>query len=273
MLNIWAIISAICLVLTGNPHLTRSVRLAILGVGGTRFWNLCVAIISGNVMDSGITQWTCYHSLAWLGCGCMIARRMRATDILFHACRRTTRKWTAIVRRNVWTIVSWFGVMQAASGSLLIVLQNDSAMAERSRIDVMLAEARDLASRGSLLEASDTYEEVIALRPNWPLPYLERGDALSDAKEHERALRSYAAAFEINQLDPIGASGSGDMCFLLARYSDADEWYTRAIDIKPSIREAYLMRGRIRADRGDRQRAAEDFVRAARYPPSHWLGP
>ncbi|MCS6938716.1 MAG: tetratricopeptide repeat protein [Roseiflexus sp.] len=164
-------------------------------------------------------------------------------------------------------------------------------------------------SRNSLAQAVAAYTRAIALNPNNPIAYYNRGIACAEQGDLARAIADYTRAIDLDpkyavayynralarckQGDLVGAIADYDNVLLLdpgdaracasrgmARYSQGDldgavADFDRALALYPNIAIAYINRGIVRSLRGDRWGARADFecARAATRDPQlqEWL--
>jgi tetratricopeptide (TPR) repeat protein/S1-C subfamily serine protease len=108
------------------------------------------------------------------------------------------------------------------------------------------------------------YTKVIAINPDYAQAYYNRGNLYKDQKKWELALADYTKVIAINPDYAQAYYNRGNL------YKDQKKWelaladYTKAIAINPDYAQVYAKRGIIYYEIGDKQKAIENFQRAAK---------
>ncbi|HEY7327121.1 MAG TPA: tetratricopeptide repeat protein [Gemmataceae bacterium] len=112
---------------------------------------------------------------------------------------------------------------------------------------------------GNLDAAVADFTQAIAVGPDFPGPYLLRGNAFADKGEFDKALADFTEAI---RLDPEYAGSWFDRGNLHLRRGALDEAladYTRVLDLETDHAAAYFQRGNVHAQRGKWHEAIADF--------------
>ena len=112
------------------------------------------------------------------------------------------------------------------------------------------------------------YTEAIELKPDWSLPYNNRGCAYSDLGQYERAIQDYNKALEFKQHEFM-YNNRGNAYKDLKQYERAIQDYNKAIEINPNLSEAYTNRGVAYRNLGQKERAIQDYNKAIELNPNY----
>jgi tetratricopeptide (TPR) repeat protein len=120
---------------------------------------------------------------------------------------------------------------------------------------------------GNLDAAVADFTQAIALGPDFPSPYLLRGNAYADKGEFDKALADFAEAI---RLDPE-FSGTwfdrGNLHFRRGALDEALADYNHALDLDSDFAAAYFQRGNVHAQRGSWDAAIADYSAALGLDP------
>ncbi len=129
------------------------------------------------------------------------------------------------------------------------------------RADKEYKEAMKFMSPGKYPDAVVHFTQALAIYPQLPDAYLERGNAHWTLGELDAALADFQAASDLNPT--LADSHSGMAMIYLARRDQrhALEELNKSIALRPTV-DAFFQRGQILDAQGDHQKALEDFDRA-----------
>jgi tetratricopeptide (TPR) repeat protein len=139
---------------------------------------------------------------------------------------------------------------------------------ERVRGRGLLARARELGARGSLLE--NTLADVppdgggelnFSKRKEVEEAILE-GEAAFTSRDYTKAVAAYERALRLDPKQYEAALYMGDAYYQLKDPVKAGEWYARAIDIDPDRETAYRYWGDVLMNQGKMTEARDKFVEA-----------
>ena len=137
------------------------------------------------------------------------------------------------------------------------------------------------SNRGNVLnelkryeEALASYDEALALRPDYPEALSNRGIALNALERYDEALESFDRAIALRPNYPEALSHRGATLDAMKRPEEALTSYARAIALKPDYADAYGNRGATLYNLKRLDEALEDFDRALALRPDlpevHW---
>ncbi|MEG4391256.1 tetratricopeptide repeat protein, partial [Microcoleus sp. BROC3] len=96
---------------------------------------------------------------------------------------------------------------------------------------------------GQFEEAIDSYNQAIALKPDYHQAFRNRGRAQSDLRQFEEAISSYDKTLEIKPDLYEAWISRGDALNNLGRFEQAIASYDKALEIKPDKHEPWYNRG------------------------------
>ncbi|MDO8721164.1 MAG: tetratricopeptide repeat protein [Syntrophales bacterium] len=82
-------------------------------------------------------------------------------------------------------------------------------------------------------DAITLYEKVIHLKPDWDLPYNNRGLAYRHKGLNEQATKDFDKALEINPMSLAAMNNKGIILSSLGRYEDSIVFFDKALEINP----------------------------------------
>lgn len=106
--------------------------------------------------------------------------------------------------------------------------------------------------------ALSDYEISLALEPGDPITLGNYASLLSDLGMYEEAVVNYEAALAV-EIDPLLYNDLGFTYRQMGDDEKAYEYYTLAIELEPEYSTAYLNRGYVNRDLGNRAEAVSDF--------------
>jgi len=123
-----------------------------------------------------------------------------------------------------------------------------------------------LNDQGRIKEAEEVYREVIAEKPEDWWPYIALGWLDYEKQDSEKALAQFQRAIELGAAEE-GYKSIGNLLFRQKKYSEADEWYRKAIELRPKKQSLYLQRANAAQKAGNVSLALEVYQDAiARFP-------
>ncbi len=95
-------------------------------------------------------------------------------------------------------------------------------------------------------DAIDLFHEVLTVKPSSPALLIDLGDILRRQGKWDEALQSYHLAENLDPLnDRLFGLGLGQTALLMRRYQDAEQYYSRAIELAPENPEYYRQKARL----------------------------
>ena len=95
-------------------------------------------------------------------------------------------------------------------------------------------------------DAIDLFYEALAVKPSNPELLIDVGDILRRQGKWDEALQSYHLAKILDPLnDRLLGLGLGQTALLMRRYQDAEQYYSRAIELAPENPEYYRQKARL----------------------------
>ncbi|HEV8392147.1 MAG TPA: tetratricopeptide repeat protein, partial [Dongiaceae bacterium] len=178
---------------------------------------------------------------------------------------------------------------------------------DRDDVEAHYGLALSLQDQGSLDEALDHLDRVVALAADSPIGWNTRGDVRASRRDFETALADFRRTTELAPDASLGPRRQGDMLRALGRLDEAKAAYGQALDRDRDDVEAHYglaltlqdqgkldealghidrvialaadspvgwgTRGDVRASRGDFEAALADFRRTTELAPDASLGP
>jgi len=141
----------------------------------------------------------------------------------------------------------------------LAVIFSPFAYAE-SPGEVLNRHANDLARKGEFLEAIKLYDRAIAIEPNYPEPYYNRGKAKLSINIFRGAIDDFDLAISLAPDDADAFNNRGIAKRKAGDIDGAITDYSMALKLNPSLFRVYLNRGIARHASGDRRGALADFL-------------
>jgi tetratricopeptide (TPR) repeat protein len=121
----------------------------------------------------------------------------------------------------------------------------------------------------ALRQAVRAFDAAIALYPNYPIAYVNRGRAHSSLGEWERAWSDYTEALGLSPGESGAHLGRGDVAAHLQQWEQAIAEYDRAIALAPGRASFYNNRAVAYRGKGDLERALQDLDHALRIDPGY----
>lgn len=158
-------------------------------------------------------------------------------------------------RRLVLITIAGIVVLGAGIGAFVYI------SGAPQRADKEFQEAMKMMTPGHYPDAIVHFTQALAISPQLPNAYLERGNAHRILGESEAALADYQAATDLNS--SLAPAFNGIAMINLERhdYRHALEALNRSIALQPAV-EAYYQRGQILEGQGEHQKAIDDYDRA-----------
>jgi tetratricopeptide (TPR) repeat protein len=116
-------------------------------------------------------------------------------------------------------------------------------------------------------EALASYDQAIALRPDYAAAHSNRGNALRDLRRHEAALASYDTAIALQPDLAEAHNNRGNALGDLGRYEAALASYDKAIALQPDYAQAHYNRGNALLDLGRSEAALASYDKAIALKP------
>jgi len=160
-----------------------------------------------------------------------------------------------------WTRLALALVLFAAAGSAALLYQRLSADRQYQRL---LAAGDQALAAGENYRAVEAFSGALAFRPQSMVAYLRRGEAYRAQRRDDEAVRDWREATRLAPDAPQPLIALGDLFDAHGDYSQAAEWYGRAVDRLKDEDPTLLYRlalARYRA--GAPGQAIEPLVRAA----------
>ena len=135
------------------------------------------------------------------------------------------------------------------------------------KLSALCGQALALHQAGRLGEAIAHYEQILALRPNFPEVHNNRGLALAELDRFDEAVASYARAVAIKPDNPETLCNWGLALAQLERWDEAEAKFRCAIATNPGFAGAYNNLGLILKERGRMAEARSAVEEAIRLSP------
>ena len=111
------------------------------------------------------------------------------------------------------------------------------------------------------------YGEAVRLEPNSFVPFVLRGIAYAGKGEQELAIKDYDRAIELNPRADF-YNNRGNALRKTRAFDRAIADLDQAIKLEPNFSSAYWTRGLVYRDKGDKEKAADDYKKALSLNPS-----
>jgi tetratricopeptide (TPR) repeat protein len=125
--------------------------------------------------------------------------------------------------------------------------------------------ASALAQNGQPAEAVRYYTATLALRPNNPGIYLNRGLALQDAGEVDAAIADYRQSFALAPQYAEPHNNLGNALWAKGRLDEAIDEYREAIRLKKDLPQAHYNLGRAMVAKGRPDEAIAEYHKAVQF--------
>lgn len=99
-------------------------------------------------------------------------------------------------------------------------------------------------------DAITLYEKIIHLKPDWDLPYNNRGLAYRHKGLHEQSIKDFDKALEINPMSLLALNNKGIALSSLGRYEKSIGFFKEALKINPLDAEVWENKGHSLANLG-----------------------
>jgi WD40 repeat protein/tetratricopeptide (TPR) repeat protein len=129
--------------------------------------------------------------------------------------------------------------------------------------------AAELSSSGQPAEAVRYYTAALALRPENPLIYLGRGNALFDAREVDAAIADYRQSCTLAPRYAVGRNNLGHALRIRGRLDEAIAELREAIRLKPDLANPHYHLGHALKAKGRLEEAIAEFQQAIRLKPDY----
>jgi len=141
--------------------------------------------------------------------------------------------------------------------------------ADKQRGLLLYGRGTSFAALGIRDRALSDFDAAIALLPDFPNAYVDRGIIWSDKREYERALQDFLTASKLNPSDPFVFNNIGNTYQKMGEYNQALESYDHAIGLRSDYAEVYYNRARIYVSKQDEKRAEADYDKAISLQPTY----
>jgi tetratricopeptide (TPR) repeat protein len=105
----------------------------------------------------------------------------------------------------------------------------------------------------------ENLKKVMALKPDWSLPYFVLGRFQRSRGEAAEASKWFKLALEKNPLHPRALAELGELAFLEKDYGSAEELLKQALSLDNEMLRAHLLSGFINREKGNYEEALSDF--------------
>jgi tetratricopeptide (TPR) repeat protein/tRNA A-37 threonylcarbamoyl transferase component Bud32 len=116
-------------------------------------------------------------------------------------------------------------------------------------------------------EAMYFLQAALALQPDNPAVYNERGNAWLDRKDYDRSMRDYDEAIRLDSGYSVAFANRGDAWYAKKDYERAIRDYDEALRLDPKLVTALVTRGNTRYAKKDYDPAIRDYDEAIRIDP------
>jgi tetratricopeptide (TPR) repeat protein len=143
----------------------------------------------------------------------------------------------------------------------------------RANPDQLLREALQLLRTGRIHEAIDTYQRLLALRPDLPDSWYNLAFLQHQDRQYEQALASYQRALDcsISRPEEVHLNRAVILADHLARMDEAEQEFSSALRVNPHYLPALVNLGNLYEQCGDRERALGAYERALEIDPTNAL--
>jgi protein O-GlcNAc transferase len=116
-------------------------------------------------------------------------------------------------------------------------------------------------------DALQCCEQALALQPNYPEAWLNKGSAYSELKQFSQALNCYNQAIELNNDFADAWYSKGVALDKLDQQQEALNCYNKALELNPSYAKAWLNKGSIYTTSNQNEQALECYQNALNLEP------
>ncbi len=120
-------------------------------------------------------------------------------------------------------------------------------------------------------KAIKDYNKAIELNPNVSQAYYNRGLAYGELKQYEKAIKDYNKAIELNPNDAHSYNNRGTACGGLKQHKKAIEDYNKAIELNPNLTLVYNNRGTVYGKLKEHKKAIGNYNKAIELNPLYAL--
>jgi Tfp pilus assembly protein PilF len=117
--------------------------------------------------------------------------------------------------------------------------------------------------------AVGAFAKAIAIRPEWPRPYLNRGRAYQKQGDYDAAIRDYSQVLQMQPNNAYAHALRGTAYLRLKNDDRAAEDFNSALALNPDQSMALYGRGMVRLNRAAIRLALDDFNAAIRKSPNY----
>lgn len=129
--------------------------------------------------------------------------------------------------------------------------------------------AEELAHRGDVQGAVETYRAAIHLKPDWPDPYRGLGQVLLDHHDYAEAVQALQASIRLGRDDHQAFYWLGRAYMGKGELPAATIALVRATELKPDDAEAFADLGLVRMAQGDVAAAEQALNRSIELKPDY----
>lgn len=133
---------------------------------------------------------------------------------------------------------------------------------DRAFADVFFFRAYTYSELGKKDSALHYYNRALALNPEDPDSYNNRGNLFLDKLQSDSAIADYEKAIQLNEKEPIFWRNKGIALQGLGQHAAAMAHFNRAIELNPDLGASYRIRGALYAVLDSTERALNDFDKA-----------
>ncbi|PYT14727.1 MAG: hypothetical protein DMG59_16270 [Acidobacteria bacterium] len=162
--------------------------------------------------------------------------------------------------------------MAAVASGLLVLLLAGAIIYKRSTDPLRARESYDAGDRllkvARYQQAILSFDQAVALKPDFAGAYFLRGKAYVANSEIERAIADFSKVIELSPRDTQALVARGAAYLEKKDYKAAISDATKAAAIDPNLASAHNLRGMAIRAQGDPRAALADFDRAVELAPS-----
>ena len=129
--------------------------------------------------------------------------------------------------------------------------------------------AEELAHRGDMRGAIDTYREAIRLKPNWAEPYRGLGQVLLDYHDYREAVPALRECIKLGSDDHLTFYWLGRALMGTSELHEAEQALKQALERKPDDAETFADLGLVQMAQGDAVGAEEALTRSIQLKPDN----
>ena len=122
-------------------------------------------------------------------------------------------------------------------------------------------------------KAIQYYSKAIRYDPESVEAYNNRGAAYYNKGLYDLALKDYESAYRLNPDDAVSLYNIGEWYALTGQYRLALNYLNRAVAIEPRLATAYVCRGAVFLNLGDKEKAREEFQKVEQMKPQGFRKP